>query len=88
MYGRPMRESVLVIIIVIACVFFGVITALPSFRSAVKVPDSTIQREALDKSNVNVTAYVDDKLDWLISKRKVEKSMEYFLIKLGYNLTC
>ena len=82
-YGSQVRESVLVIIILIICIFFGVATAYSSFYNPVKVPDSTIQREALDKSNVNVTDYVADNLDWLVSKRKVEKSMEYFFDKTG-----
>lgn len=70
-------------IVVILCIFAGVLTAIGQTYNPVKVPNSTIQREALDKSNVHVTEYIDDTLDWFVSERRVQQSMEYFYDKTG-----
>lgn len=57
--------------------------AVVMFKTTPQIPNSTIEREALDKSKVTVTEYYDDRLNWLTSGKKVENGMKYFFDKTG-----
>lgn len=85
-YGRRANNStvgqcILILLFIVLIMF--VAGAFVSVQRDKAIPYSTVQREALDKSNVNKTKYYDDTLGWIASGKKVEKSMEYFFDKTG-----
>lgn len=85
-YGSPYRQvpfmTVLIQFVALMILVF-VVGAVVMFRTTPQIPNSTIEREALDKSKVVVTKYYDDRLGWLTSGKKVENGMKYFFDKTG-----
>lgn len=75
-----MHTMMIVVFIALAMCVAGAVVSVNKSRS---IPYSTVQREPLDKSNVNVTKYYEDNLDWITSEAKVNKAMEYFFDKTG-----
>ena len=74
--------TVLIQLIALMILVF-VVGVVVMFRTTSQIPNSTIEREALDKSKVIVTKYYDDRLGWLTSGKKVENGMKYFFDKTG-----
>lgn len=85
-YGSPYRQvpfmTVLIQFVALMILVF-VVGAVVMFRTTPQIPNSTIEREALDKSKVVVTKYYDDRLGWLTSGKKVENGIKYFFDKTG-----
>lgn len=85
-YHSPYRQTPFVTVLlqlVALIVLIFVAGAVVMFKTTPQIPNSTIEREALDKSKVTVTEYYDDRLGWLTSGKKVENGMKYFFDKTG-----
>lgn len=85
-YHSPYRQTPFVTVLlqlVALIVLIFVAGAVVMFKTTPQIPNSTIEREALDKSKVTVTEYYDDRLNWLTSGKKVENGMKYFFDKTG-----
>lgn len=79
--NTTLSQCILIFIIIFAAMLLA--GTFVSVNKSKSIPYSTVQREALDKSNVTVSKYYDDNLGWISSKAKVNKGMEYFFDKTG-----
>lgn len=79
--NTTISQCILIFIIIFVAMFLA--GTFVSVNKSKSIPYSTVQREALDKSSVNITKYYEDNLGWITSGTKVNKAMEYFFDKTG-----